>query len=246
MDTDNRVFFIVSAPRSASTAVATIFNEAENCICAIEPDRESKIISRDMMDGKQVNVAKWIRSVRKRVKQGLKQAEVYGEKDVTYGPMIPWLYQEFGCRFVYLIRERKAAVDSMIRWHEEITGCLYRECKDRGQLSEQALANERANEGRDLSDYSRPRPRPGDPEYYGWPDYTLRAMTEYYYRRLTQIYHAAFMWVPEYMQYWVGVEPTLQLHVQTVRCWLGLKGLNCKQIETMLSARINSVESRRL
>jgi hypothetical protein len=220
------VFFIVSAPRSASTAIATICNTAENCICRGEPDVASKTISRDMMDGKQVNIRKWLKGVRKRVKRGLKHAEIYGEKDVTYGPMIPFLYQEFGCKFVYLVRNKDDVVKSLIRWNDEMWHNIYQ-----GEV--------------DLADYSRPRPAKPVPLW--WHAMSLEQKCGYYWDRLTEIYDATLTLIPP--THWIVIDVSdardLLNQILDMKDFLGLTGLPMGKVAALMGQRINSIEWRK-
>ena len=112
---DTRVFFVVSCARSGSTSLARILDQADNGVCAVEPTPNLNRETRDAMDGRLSDLqAAVTQMVVPRVQEGLRQHGVYGEKSITYGPFVPSLYEALGCKFVFLKRDGRDVVRSLI------------------------------------------------------------------------------------------------------------------------------------
>jgi len=169
-----KAFFVLSCARSGSTSLARILDTAVNGTCAIEPAPNLNRETRDMMEGRIADpTAVLEKTVMPRVREGLNEVEIYGEKNVTYGPFVTCLYQLLNCKFVFLKRDGRDVVRSLINWHEKKFGSIYRECKETGRLSPiatTAAANLPVH--LDTSDYARPRPLEGDPLHIEWESLT--------------------------------------------------------------------------
>ena len=134
-----RPFFILACARSGSTSLARILDDASNGTCAIEPVPNLNVETRLAHDGRPAHPlaapsadrAEVVRAlVVPRVQRGLAEHEVYGEKNVTYGPFIPELHAQTGARFVCMKRDGRDVVRSMLDWHDALFGNVYRECAD--------------------------------------------------------------------------------------------------------------------
>ena len=104
-----KVFFIVSAPRSGSTMLARICGSGSNCLCEVEPFTE--LVNRP--DQLMLKIRQHIES---------HYIEVYGQKDPEYCTLIPRLYKEFKCKFIYPVRETAKAGKSLYNWQRYFTG----------------------------------------------------------------------------------------------------------------------------
>ena len=242
----NKSYFIVSCARSGSTSLATILSMAANGVCAIEPSPNLNVESRDLMDGRLDDPHLVIRkNVLPRVLTGIKKNEVYGEKNVTYGPFIRHLYDELGCRFVLIKRDGRDVVRSLIDWHNRKFGSIYRECRDPGDLTPQALtAVAKLPLHLDTSDYSRPRPSPDEEIYEKWETLSRFEMCAYYWQRINKLYLEELKQLPECA--WVEIDysaPTVT-DIQRVIGFLGLEGITHQAISKTLHQRINSLSQR--
>ena len=243
---NKQVFFILSCARSGSTSLAKILDTAENGICAVEPTPNLNRETRDMMEGRISDpMAVLENTVIPRVRKKLTEVEVYGEKNLTYGPFIYYLYQALKCKFVFVKRDGRDVVRSLINWHEKKFGSIYRECKETGNLSPTAVsaaANLLAH--LDTSDYARPRPRKNDPLYNEWENFTRLEMCAYYWATVNELYFDNLQKLPN--NAWITIDyttPTTQ-DIEKVADFLGLKGLNNKLVENMLQQKINSLKDR--
>ena len=243
---NKKSFFILSCARSGSTSLAHILDMAANGVCVIEPAPNLNVETRDMMDGRiddPLSVVK--QTISPRVFEGLRKTEIYGEKNVTYGPFIPYLYKELDCRFVFIKRDGRDVVRSLIDWHNRMFGTVYRECVDPGDLTPLALSNA-ANlpVHLDTSDYSRPRPMPNEQIFEKWEKLSRFEMCTYYWEKINDMYLDNLEAIPK--KSWITIDytsPELQDILRVVE-FLGLKGISEKAIADALERRINSLSQR--
>lgn len=245
-NSNKQVFFILSCARSGSTSLAKILNTAENGICAVEPTPNLNRETRDMMEGRIADpMAVLENTVIPRIWKKLTEVEVYGEKNLTYGPFISYLYQALKCKFVFLKRDGRDVVRSLINWHEKKFGSIYRECKETGNLSPTAIsAAANLPVHFDTSDYARPRPLKNDPLYNEWENFTRLEMCAYYWATVNELYFDNLQKLPN--NAWIMIDyttPTAQ-DIEEVADFLGLKGLDNKLVQNMLQQKINSLKDR--
>ena len=239
-------FFILSCARSGSTSLATILNLASNGVCAIEPVPNLNVETREMMDMRLENPLEVLENtVIPRVKEELRNCEIYGEKNVTYGPFIHLLYQELGCRFVFLKRDGRDVVRSLINWHNNKFGSIYRECIDPGNLLPLAIKSvSNLPVHLDTSDYSRPRPQKGEPFYEKWEHFTRLEMCTYYWQAINNLYLEQLSKLPE--DTWITLDYTSPHPNDILRVidFLGLQGISSELIRENLNKKINSLNDR--
>ena len=164
---------------------------AKNGVCICEPYPNLNIETRDAMDGK-INKNDYSKVIKRlispRVAKHKDNDTVYGEKNVTYGPFIRELYDIFDCKFIFLKRDGRDVVRSIINWHNEKYGDIYLECKDAGKLSEAAIkARKKMLNRLDTSDYSRPRPSSSDPIHKEWASLSRLEMCSWYWSNINNL-----------------------------------------------------------
>ncbi len=239
-------FFIVSCARSGSTSLCAILDEAVNGRCVSEPVPNLNRETREMMEGRLHDPAGVLEcTIVPRVLEGAQGGAVYGEKNVTYAPFIPHLYARLGCRFVYLKRDGREVVRSLLNWHENKFGSIYRECKEPGTLSPEALAAAGALPVHlDTSDYSRPRPPMDHPLAARWEDLTRAEMCAFYWAFINDLYLDGLERLPE--EAWIEIDYSAVTaeSVEHVARYCGLQGLERVRVQQMLDERINSLQAR--
>lgn len=244
--TKGRSFFILTTARSGSTSLARILDEASNGCCVVEPVPNLNVESRLAMDGRLEDPIRVLKEIIvPRVEAGLENQSVYGEKNLTYGPFIKDLHDLLDCRFVYMKRNGSDVVRSMIDWHNQMFGSIYRECADPGDLSPRALvAAANLPVHLDTSDYARPRPRPDESLYERWVSMSRLEMCTYYWARMHNLFQTQLARIPD--ENWIELDYTSPQASDIVRVgrFLGLEGLDETLIESMLEARINSLTDR--
>ena len=236
-------YFVISCARSGSTSLARILDTASNGICALEPSPNLNRETRERMDGRLVDPYVIIAPVCRRVWNS--EIEVYGEKNVTYGPFIPHLHEILDCKFVFLKRDGRDVVRSLMDWHNQMWGSIYRECKDAGELSPRAV---KAAGGlpvhKDTSDYSRPRPAKGDPFYDEWEYFNREEMCAYYWSYINNLYLDQLGKLPR--ENWIELDYTNPSAEDVIRAveFLELEGITENRVQEMLDNKINSLKER--
>lgn len=241
-----KCFLILSCARSGSTSLARILDGAKNAVCTVEPHPNLNRETREMMEGRLPDARAVLKAtVVKRVRENSRGRQIYGEKNVTYGPFIPHLYEMLKCKFIFLKRDGRDVVRSMMDWHERMFGSIYRECKDPGILSPRAL-NAAANlpVHLDTSDYARPRPCPGDPFYDEWANLSREEMCSFYWSTINELYLNALEKIPK--EAWIEIDYTSPKTDDVLRVvdFLGLKGVSRDGIQELLDSRLNSLKDR--
>lgn len=246
MNDRSPIYFIVSCARSGSTSLANILDTATNGRCLSEPVPNLNIETREMMEGRLPNPRqKLAELILPRIAKTLDEGLIHGEKNVTYGPFIPQLHEMLRCRFVFLKRDGRDVVTSLMNWHSEVFGDIYHECKERTPLSRIAeAARAKLPAARDDSDYARPRPRPGDPYFERWPELSRFEMAAWYWQFINRLYVENLAKIPP--EDWIGIDySTVEPQdIERVFDFLGLRGFDHDSVENMLSSHINSVWSR--
>jgi SAM-dependent methyltransferase len=244
---DSNSFFIISSARSGSTSLATILDMATNADCVSEPMPNLNHESREMLEGRIKDPTEIVQStIVNRVNQNYRKGRIYGEKNVSYAPFIPQIYEQLKCKFVFLKRDGRDVVRSMIDWHDNMFGDIYRECKDPGNLSSDALnAASELLVHKDTSDYSRPRPLPGTKLFTKWEDLSRFEMCAYYWSFINELYLDQLNTIPNTS--WIELDYTnpRQEDITKVASFLGLKGLSKTQISNKLNKKINSLKDRK-
>jgi hypothetical protein len=239
-------YFILSCARSGSTSLTRILDTADNGICASEPMPNLNWETREAMEGRLLDLHGVIdRNIVPRVKKALQTNAVYGEKNVTYGPFITELYNALNCKFVFLKRDGRDVVRSLINWHEQKFGTIYRECRDSGNLAPEAIFNAtNLPVHLDTSDYSRPRPQKDDPFYHEWEQFSRAEMCAFYWARINELYIKQLSQLPK--EAWIeinytGIEAD---NIIEVADFLELKCISKPKVQSMLDNKINSLTER--
>lgn len=245
------VYFILSCARSGSTSLSHVLNTATNGSCLCEPSPNLNIETRNAMDGKLKN-SEYHQVIKKlivpRINKYKNKVAIYGEKNVTYAPFIQELYKEFDCKFVFLKRDGRDVVRSLINWHNEKFGDIYLECKDPGNLAPAAQqARKKMGNRLDTSDYSRPRPSSLDPIYKEWKNLSRFEMCSWYWSHINDLYLDNLSTIPK--DRWVEIDYSSNtenklLQIQNVFEFLGLSGFSRPKIKNMLGSNINSLKYR--
>ncbi|MGK7344305.1 MAG: class I SAM-dependent methyltransferase [Candidatus Nitrospinota bacterium M3_3B_026] len=205
-------------------------------------DRESRLMREGRLPDPKRVVADTIVA---RAAKMAAEVDVYGEKNVTYGPFIPHLYDALKCRFVFIKRDGRDVVTSLINWHEQQFGNIYRECRESGDLSLKALDSAASlTSNIDTADYARPRPLPGSPYYMKWERMSRLEMCAYYWSTINEEYMDNLEALPDAA--WTAIDytsPTFR-DIEKVSRFCGLAGLDENVAQPLLDEKINSLKQR--
>lgn len=195
------------------------------------------------MEGRLEDPHKAIEPIIERVRN--KTSEIYGEKNVTYAPFITHLYESLKCKFIFLKRDGRDVVRSLIDWHNQLWGNIYRESKDLGDINPRALKTiSKIPIHKDTSDYARPRPTKNDPHYDNWLDLSRFEMCSYYWTYINDLAKNELAKIPK--KQWIELDytnPSID-EIQKVIDFLELKGISQNKIKSILERKINSLKDR--
>jgi len=239
-------FFVVSCARSGSTSLTRILDQATNGRCVVEPQPNLDRECREMREGRLRDPDRVIEAtVVARVEAETAQNGVYGEKNVTYGPFLDRLHRRLGARIVYLHRDGRDVVRSLMDWHERMFGTIYRECRDPGRLSARARQSAASLPVHvDTADYARPRPLSGEAIGLEWDELSREEMCAYYWATANAEYRSQLAALPA--DSWIALDTTGCTADDVLRAagFVGLQGLSREVVDEMLGGRINSIRDR--
>ena len=245
MPTDS-IYFLVSCARSGSTSLTTILNEATNGCCLSEPIPNLSVECRRHHEGLLKNPGRIIdENLLPRVRNHLTKNRVYGEKNVTLGFFIPEIYSAMNSKFVLLLRDGRDVVRSLVDWHNQKFGTIYRECRDPGTLNSEALISAgRLPVHMDSSDYARPRPLPGTDLHAEWEHLSRQEMCAYYWSTVNEVMLNHLEALPA--SSWVSLDYTSSNAESVLRVarFCGLQGLSEERVGELLGKKINSLKDR--
>jgi hypothetical protein len=238
-----RIYFVVGAPRSGSTSLCRILDTAVNGRCLLEPDPQLYRESRDLSEGRlEAPHRVLVEALLPRIARVLDEGLVYGEKHVVWGPFIPYLHQMLRCRFVFLKRDGRDVVASLMNWHNDLYGTIYRECREEGQLSPQARRFRASLPvEHDVTDYWRPRPAAGEPLHDEWLRLSRLEMLAWSWARLNEVHLESLAAIPQADWLEVDYSGVTAEKLRDVFDFLGLEGFDRARVEAMLESRINTV-----
>jgi len=241
-----KMFFVFGCARSGTTSLCRIIDAAGNARCLMEPNPNLNVESRKYLDGLLGDPLGCLMDViPARALPIVGSKKLYGEKNVTLFAFIEELYELFECKFVFVVRDGRAAVQSMLNWHNELFGNFYRECSDEGNLSPKAkrLISDLPQE-LDTADFSRPRPRPGDPYCEKWPTMKRHEMLSWYWNFVNNYSLDKLENIPEKNKIIIDYTNPDVKDVERVFDFLGLEGFDSNKVEGMLKGKINSLADR--
>lgn len=241
-------YLLVGVARSGTTSLARVLDHASNGCCVVEPVPNLNIETRLAMDGRSFDFQASLRDgVVNRLQNHLgdEGGQIYGEKDVSYAPFIELISRELPTRFVYIHRDGRDVVRSLVNWHDCKFGTVYRECADPGDLNSAAISSA-ANlpVHLDTSDYSRPRPARGSALNIEWPTLSRAEMCAYYWASVNDLYLEQLTKIPR--DSWIAInytDPSVEAVLQVAE-FLELKGITADIVAPMLERRINSLSER--
>lgn len=241
-------FFILSCARTGSTSLAKILNTSTNSLCQSEPspnlNREMRLAIEGKLSCEEIDRI-LEESVVARSREFLEKYEVYGEKNVTYAPFITKIYEKLGCKFVFIKRDGRDVVTSLMNWHGHKFGTVYREARDNGILSNEIIqVAKNLLSYQDSSDFSRPRPLNDNPLYYEWMNLSRFEMCSYYWSYINDLYLSELSKIAKDAYIELDYTNITAEKVIEVGEFLGLQGLELENIKMMLDQKINSLEDR--
>jgi hypothetical protein len=220
---------------------------AINGVCLVEPAPNLNQETRWAMDGMlsaddKAEIVKNVVIPRVKIDN---DSHIYGDKNLTYGPFVQELYQQLGCKFIFSYRDGRDVITSLKNWHDYMFGSIYRECHDPGMLAPVAISRSSTLlVHHDTSDYSRPRPLPGEFLYDEWELLSREEMCAYYWSKINQIYLDVLAKLPQESYRSLNYSNVTTDDIYKLASFLGLEFADREIIKKMLYSKINSVQDR--
>jgi hypothetical protein len=170
----------------------------------------------------------WInRVVRAEIYMVNSAKKIYGMKFPLQYPLIPNLYEVLECKFVYLKRDGREVVRSMLNWNQQATGTVYRECQEPEEY------HGRAKQRRDwmnstiytyYQDMIKPRPRSGKLAK-NWLKLSRVEMYAYYWAAVHEEIAMLFREIPPENVFTLDMSSAHRFErAVEMTDWLGLRG----------------------
>jgi len=196
------------------------------------------------MDGKLQNPEQILKKyIQKRINNNKQQ--IYGEKNVTLSPFISKLYDIFDCKFIFVTRDGRDVVSSLMNWHTQKYGNIYRDCKHPDTLSPEAIKNLKKNPLKnDTCDYSRPRPQKDEDIYSEWENLKRYEMSSYYWSKINETCMAELDKIPKNAWKRINYSTVKPKDIEDLFSFLGLEGYNNNLVSKLLNKKINSLKDR--
>lgn len=232
------VFFIVGCPRSGTTAIAKILDYAENSNVFIEQSPKLCIESRHHYERRLENPEVVLKHAKKElINNVVKQGLIYGDKNPNYLPFIPYLEKIWAPKYLFIIRDGRDVVRSLMDWHEFGRGNIF-------GMNEDNPDSTIVSYEQDWWDYSRLRPRKGEEFYEDWIALSRFEKISWYWNRFNELILESVRTIPKQRYKVVHIEKLDKFQLKEIYTFLDLDFDNYDKPQKMLNERINSVEQR--
>ena len=229
--------FVIGCGRSATTAYARMLATATNAEIHVEQAPKLRIASRELIKGRLADPEGVLLKARREIIQETRlRGKKYGDKNMCYMPFIPYLFRLWDCKIVFLLRDPRDVVRSVLSRRQISNSNFY-------QMPEDGVFSTKGPED-DPWDYSRLRPNPGDSFHDSWKDVSLFEKAVWNWTQFNEQGLAALAKCPAERWRLIDVTfGTIDLVEQTFD-FLELTGFDPKIIERMLESRINSIQEK--
>jgi hypothetical protein len=234
----NRIFFLVGFPRSATTALSRILAKATNAEVFVEQTPRLRRDSIDYLYGRKSDADAILRAAKSEaIRDTLNKGKIYGDKNPCLMPFVRPLYDLYASRFVFITRDGRDCVTSLMNWHKHKARNIFNSPPD--LIPEGNFGPEP-----DPWDYSRIRPQPGDPLHTRWHELDRFEKCAWYWNAFNREALRRFSGLPKESWIRLDVGGLDAAAIQAVFDFLELEGFSQEAVDAMLSRRINSVEDR--
>ena len=231
------VFFLIGAPRSATTAYARILDTATNAVVSVEQAPKLRRESRRLIDGLLDDPRETLRATRGAAIESAHKAGLkYGDKNPCYLPFIPHLAELWDCKFILMTRDPRDVMRSMLTFSKVRRGLFARAEDDRSSTI--------TSPDHDPWDYSRLRPAPDDPMHANWRAAQMLEKCAWYWDAFNRRALASLALVGDDRWRLLDVSQATAAEIADVFEFLELTGFDNARVSEMLAARINSVEEK--
>ncbi len=145
-------FFIIGCPRSGTTALTNFLQLSNNCKVSVEIEPKLCIESREMYEGRLSDPGKTLLDARQKlIAEVNEKGLLFGDKNPNYLPFLTTMERLWQPKYVFVVRDGREVVRSMMDWHQLSRGSFFDQSED-SSISKKTRLD-------DWWDYSRIRPR---------------------------------------------------------------------------------------
>lgn len=230
--------FIIGCPRSGTTAYTRLLDFAPNADVHIELPPRLRIESRDLFKGKLHEPELVLRNAKQSsIIESQSNKKIFGDKNPCYLPFIPYLNNVWDCKIVFLVRDGRDVVRSLLDWHKFKSKNVFAMHED----DPESIVVEPAA---DPWDYSRLRPNPGEEHYNNWSKLSRFQKCAWYWSEFNSLGMDYLSKIDNSRWKCVDVTHAGVDDVRELYEFLNLRGFDEESISKNLTARINSLQER--
>lgn len=238
MEISNNVFFVIGCARSGTTAISVVLSKAINAEVFTEQIPNLCIESRKMYDGRIHNPEFIIRNAKEKyILETLSHGKMYGDKNPNYLPFVPVLQKLWHPKFLFVIRDGREVVRSLMDWHELSRGGIY-------AMKEDEVTSEIDSPEADWWDYSRIRPRIGEPYFDEWRQLSRFEKCSWMWSRFNNLILQQLNSLDKSHYRVVNMNKFDRDEIENTIDFLGLKFENLQTVQDMLNSGINSAKHK--
>ncbi len=234
----SKVFFIVSCHRSGSTALANILNTASNAEVFVEASPKLLVESRELILNRVTEPEAILRDSRQHIiEEVCNRGNFFGDKSPIYASFLPYLLKIWDAKIIYLHRDGRDVVRSLMDWHKFQKPVIYAREED-------------GSNGPDLPPEKDPwgymllRPTENEPLFNEWKSISRFEKCAWYWSKYNQICLDNIARLDSGNFKVVSATCLDTKGVKEIFNFLKLQGFDSQRVNKMLSKRINSVQDR--
>ena len=229
---------MVGAFRCGTTALAKILDSATNATVFVEQAPKLSKESRELYDDKLENPRACIAQARSgAISSLLDQGLHYGDKNANYLPFIPYLAEVWPCKFVFVVRDGRDVVRSLIDWQYVTDSRLYERNEDGEEYAHKPIEE-------DYWDYSLLRPRPENPMSKHWRSLDKFGKFSWYWSEYNHVLMSHMRALSANRYSLVDMTRVSIGDIESLFAFLQLEGFDANNIEGMMTGRINQASDR--
>lgn len=228
--------FLIGCARSGTTALAKIFNMASNADIYIEEPPKLCIESRDYYKGilsEQSLKEILLSSKGKRINELKKLNKIYGDKSPNYLPLIPIMEKIWVPRYIFIIRDGRDVVRSMMDWHEISNGNFFGMAED--EVNSHVLSPEE-----DWWDYSRIRPDEQEKIELNWFNMTRFEKCAWHWNKFNELLLENYRNISETRSFLININNITPGLVNEIFEKTGLERFDNNKYNEMINSKLNS------
>ena len=234
----DNIFFIIGCARSATTTIARVLGKATNAEVFTEQDPKLCFESRELFEGRLGNPKQVLFNAKnEKISETLAKGLIYGDKNPNYLPFIPYAEELWNPRYLFIVRDGRETVRSMMDWHELSHGNIF------GMHEDDPSSGFTAWE-QDWWDYSRPRPKRGEKYFDVWQRLSRFEKCAWYWNKFNTLLLSYTETLDPARWKMVNMNKLSIPELEEIFTFLHLRKENKVDLQTLLTSKINSPKDR--